>query len=69
MTEDWLAAVQDAIHETDPQMVEAKFRIAEAAIFNRIHDFRSGPDSLEERALFDALGAIRILRSAGRLST
>lgn len=68
MSEDWLAAVQDAIHETDPQMAEAKIRIAEAAIFNRIHDFGAGPDSLEEQAMFDALGAIRILRSSRRLS-
>jgi len=66
--EDWLAAVQEAIHETDTQMVEVKIRIAEAAIFNRIYDFSAGPDALEEQAMLDALGAIRILRSARRLS-
>lgn len=66
MSEDWLTAVQDAIGETDPQTVEMKIQIAELAIFNRIHQFTSGPDSLEEQALYDALAAIRILRSAGR---
>jgi len=68
MSEDWLTAVQDAIHETDPQMAEAKIRVAEATIFNRIHDFYGSPDSFEEQALFDALGAIRILRSSRRLT-
>jgi len=66
--EDWLAAVQEAIHETDPQMVEVKIRMAEAAILNRINDFSAGPDALEEQAMLDALGAIRILRSSRRLS-
>jgi hypothetical protein len=68
MSEDWLVAVQDAIHETDPQMAEVKIRMAEAAIFDRIHNFSARPDSLEEQALFDALGTIRILRSSRRLS-
>ena len=68
MSEDWLAAVQEAIHETDPQMVEVKIRIAETAIFNRIQDFSTSPDAHEERAMLDALGAIRILRSSRRLS-
>ena len=68
MSEDWLTAVQDAIHETDPQMAEVKIRIAEAAVFDRIHDFSASPDALEEQALFDALGAIKILRSSRRLS-
>jgi|SRR6476620_10000911 hypothetical protein len=68
MSENWLAAVQDAIHETDPQMAEAKIRIAETAIFSRIHDLSTSPDALEEQAMLDALGAIRILRSSRRLS-
>jgi hypothetical protein len=68
MSEDWLAAVQEAIHETDPRMVEAEIRIAETAIFNRIRDFSPGADALEEQAMLDALGAIRILRSSRRLS-
>ena len=54
MSEDWLSAVQDAIHETDPQMAEVKIRIAESAIFNRIHDFSTSPDALEEQAMLDA---------------
>jgi len=60
--------VQDAIHENDPQMVKVKIKMAEAAIFNRIDDFSATADSLEEQALFDALGAIRILRSSRRLT-
>jgi len=68
MRQDWLAAVQDAIHETDPQMVEEKIRIAETAILNRIQDSSGGPDALEEQAMLDALGAIKILRSSRRLS-
>jgi len=68
MSEDWLTAVQDAIHETDPQLVDDKIRIAEAAIFDRMQDFTGCHDPLEEQALCDALGAIKILRSARRLS-
>jgi hypothetical protein len=49
MSENWLATVQEAIYETDPQMVEAKIRIAETAIFNRIHDFNTRPDALENK--------------------
>lgn len=68
MSEDWLTAVQDAIHETDPQLVDAKIRIAEAAILDRMQNFVGSHDPLEEQALCDALGSIRILRSARRLS-
>jgi len=68
MRQDWLVAVQDAIHETDPHLVEEKIRIAETAILNRIQDLSGGPDALEEQAMLDALGAIRILRSSRRLS-
>jgi hypothetical protein len=66
MTVDWRDAVQEAIHESDPQIMDEKIRTAEAAIFARMQDSR--PDSLEEQALFDALGAVRILRSARRIS-
>ena len=65
---DWQDALQEAIHESDPQIMDEKIRAAETAIFARIQDFSSRPDSLEEQALFDALGAVRILRSARRLS-
>ena len=67
-TMDWQDALQQAIHESDPQIMDEKIRAAETAIFARMQDFSSRPDSLEEQALFDALGAVRILRSARRLS-
>ena len=65
---DWQDALQAAIHESDPQIIDEKIRVAETAIFARIQDYSCRPDSLEEQALFDALGAVRILRSARRLS-
>jgi len=68
MTVDWQDALQAAIHESDPQIMDEKIRAAETAIFSRMQDFSSRPDSLEEQALFDALGAIRTWRSARRLS-
>jgi hypothetical protein len=65
---DWQDVLQAAIHESDPQIIDEKIRAAESAIFARIQDYSGRPDSLEEQALFDALGAVRILRSARRLS-
>jgi hypothetical protein len=65
---DWQDALQAAIHESDPQIIDERIRAAETAIFTRIQDYSCRPDSLEEQALFDALGAVRILRSARRLS-
>ena len=67
-TMDWQDALQEAIHEPDPQIVDEKIRAAETAIFARMQDFSSRPDSLEKQALFDALGTVKILRSARRLS-
>jgi hypothetical protein len=67
MTMDWRDALQEAIHEPDPQAMDAKIRTAEMAIFARMQAFSSNSDSLEEQALFDALGAVKILRSARRL--
>jgi hypothetical protein len=64
----WQDALQEAIHESDPQIMDEKIRAAEIAIFARMQDSFSRPHSLEEQALFDALGAVRILRSARRLS-
>jgi hypothetical protein len=64
-TMDWQDALQEAIHDSDPQIMDEKIRAAEMAIFARMS---SRPNSLEEQALFDALGAVRILRSARRLS-
>lgn len=63
----WEAVFQDAVHEPDPIAAPAKIRAAEVAIFDRIHDFASIPGSLEEQALFDALGTIKVLRSVRRL--
>ena len=68
MMMDWQDALQEAIHESDPQIMNTKILAAETAIFTRIQDSSSRPDALEEQALFDALGAIRILRSARRIS-
>jgi hypothetical protein len=68
MTMDWQDALQEAIHESDPQTMDEKIRAAEAAILARMQDFPSLPDSLEEQAPFDALGAVKVLRSARRLS-
>jgi hypothetical protein len=68
MTMDWQDALQEAIHESDPQIMDEKIRAAEMAIVARMQDFSSHPDSLEEQALLDALGAVKILRSARRLS-
>ena len=65
---DWQNALQEAIHERDPLIMDEKIRAAETAIFSRMQDFSSRPDSLEEQALLDALGSVRILRSARRLS-
>jgi hypothetical protein len=68
MTVDWQEALQEAIHESDPQIRDEKIRAAETAIVARIQDFSCRPDSFEKQALFDGLGAVRILRSARRLS-
>jgi hypothetical protein len=68
MAVDWQDAFQEAIHESDPQIMDEKIRAAETAISARMQDFSSRPDSYEEQALFDALGAVKILRSARRLS-
>ena len=65
---DWQNALQEAIHEHDPQVMDEKIRAAEKAILCRMQDCSSRPDSLEEQALLDALGSVRILRSARRLS-
>jgi hypothetical protein len=65
----WESALEDALHEPDPIMAETKIRIAEEAIVDRIQRFSTNPGSLEELALFDALGMIRVLRGFRRRST
>jgi hypothetical protein len=64
---EWESAFQEAVHESDPAVAEQKIGAAETAIFNRIHDFSTGPGSVEELALFDAIGKIRVLRSVRRI--
>ena len=66
MTNNWLEALQDAIHETDPDQAELKIRIAEMAISSRFDELEASPDALEKQALLDALGSIRLLRSTRR---
>jgi len=68
MNNNWLEALQDAIHETDPRTAESKIRIAETVISNRIDNLEACPDPLEKQALLDALGSIRLLRSTRRLA-
>jgi hypothetical protein len=63
----WESPLGDAVRESDPATAEAKIRMAEEAIFGRIHDCSTSPGSLEEQALFDALGTIKILRSVRRI--
>ena len=63
----WHEKLQEAIHESDPILVELKIVRAERAILERIHDFEPGPSADEEQALLVALGTIRALRSARRL--
>ena len=67
MASDWEEALQDTIHEPAASLAEAKIRAAEAAIFRRIDGFSNVLDRKEGQALFDALGSIRILKSARRL--
>jgi len=57
----WQQAVQEAIAETDANQLKRKIELAEVAVFERIDTFLA-IDSLEEIALFDALGELRALR-------
>jgi len=69
MNNNWLEALQDAIHETDPHAAESKIRIAETVISSRIGDLEACLDPLEKQALLDALGSMRLLRSMRRLGS
>jgi len=66
MTKNWLEALQDAIHDTDPDLAELKIRIAEMAISSRFDELEACPDPLEKQALLDALGSIRLVVPAER---
>ena len=61
----WESIFHEAVHEADPTMAALKIRMAELAICDRMNDF-SASGSLEEQALFDALGTIRDLKSVRR---
>jgi len=63
----WHELLQEAIHEAEPAEAEIKIRRAERAISQRLQDTSPGPSAGEERALFEALGTLRALRSARRL--
>ena len=63
----WESVFQDAVHESDPKTAEAKIRRAETEIFRRIDQFAASPGTMEEQALLDALGTIKVLRSARRI--
>jgi hypothetical protein len=63
----WHELLQEAIHESDPAVVQLKIGRAERAILLRLQDSSPGPSAGEEQALFEALGTVRALRSARRL--
>jgi|SRR5215475_6111446 len=59
--ESWQDALHAALIETNPNEVRTRIRTAEAAIFQRIQTFTPRNDSVEEQALFNALGTLRVL--------
>jgi hypothetical protein len=63
----WQVALQAAVRETNPGLIEAKIQAAEAAISNRIGAALRGPGFAEEQALFEALETIRTLKSVSSL--
>ena len=65
---EWQDALQDAVRERDPREIEGRVLRAEIAIFERVHS-RSRVDSIEMQALFDALKALRLLRSSAHRAT
>jgi len=62
----WESVLEGVVHEPDPMLADVKIRMVEEAIFDRIHDYSTSPGSLEEQALFDALGRIRVIRTVRR---
>jgi len=59
----WRAAVQSALEETNPILLDAKTRTAQEAIFQRMQDSYSSPGFAEEQSLFEALEQIHALRT------
>jgi hypothetical protein len=58
----WQQAVQDAIHESDPNQLGPRIQLAEITIFGRIDRFSAADDG-EDVALFEALSKLRALRA------
>jgi len=58
----WRAAVQSALQEQNPNLLEAKTRTAQEVIFQRMQDSHSGPGFAEEQSLFEALEQLHALR-------
>lgn len=57
----WQDALEEALHENDPEQIRAKVRNAETMIFGRIEEITPGRDVGEEQALYNALGALKVL--------
>jgi len=62
----WQDAFREALSENNPDEVGTKIYTAETAIFERIQAFSRGRDAGEERALFQALNALRVLTERRR---
>jgi len=57
----WQEALEEALHEADPLRMKTKIARAETAIFGRFEKISPGQDIGEEQALYNALGALRVL--------
>ena len=57
----WQNALEEALQETDPAQMKVKIQKAETAIFGRFERINPGQDIGEEQALYNALGALRVL--------
>jgi len=57
----WQDALEAALQETDPEQILLRVRNAETMIFGRIEEINPGQDIGEEQALYDALGALRVV--------
>lgn len=57
----WQSALEEALRETDPTQMKLKIQRAERAIFGRFERINPGQDIGEEQALYNALGARRVL--------
>ena len=55
----WQNALEEALQ--DPAQMKVKIQKAETAIFGRFERINPGQDIGEEQALYNALGALRVL--------